>query len=251
MSNNKNDMSDIVKGIRNDFEACISDPSRNPTYELIRTSDLIDRIHRYLTGELEDRGIDSSSIYMDRDLYGYPKSKSQDIIVHNEDSNMITGPEMSINVRSQLSSIGKNMDTIQERIIAESTSIHGRFPRLPTGYVFMLPKRGYDSDAKSDNVVERTEEYNLQKAIEIFSSIAGRDSVGVGDQNYDAIWLILFDTDNNPPDIITDIRTLEDEDIVTEQFAEMYESADYDILDEELFFDTMTRKYRDNYPKLL
>jgi len=140
----------VLTEMNDEYEGAIEDPDENENH-LIRTQSLIQKIHNYVMEQLELNGIDSEKITEDETIYGYPKKKEQDILVKNQDENIITGPLLSINVRSQLSSIAKNIDTLHERIFAESANLHNRFPYLPCGYVYLLPLTGYDSDAKNQN----------------------------------------------------------------------------------------------------
>jgi hypothetical protein len=155
---------------------------RNGEYtSLIRSKRLINLLHEYVIEELKKR-VEPSWVVTDKKVYGFPKKKEQDILVHppQNGTNVSVGPIMAINVRSQLSSIDKNYDTlferIFERIFAESLNLHNRFPYMVLGYLYLLPKVGYDSDAAKEKAVVLSERYDLGKYILSFSSIANRTS---------------------------------------------------------------------------
>ncbi|MYL17309.1 hypothetical protein GLW36_11740 [Halorubrum terrestre] len=241
----RDQLQNVLTGIKRDFEGAIEDPDDNPNYSMIRSQELIGRIHSFIIDQLENNGIEESRIHEDEVVYGYPKSKSQDILVHDFDSRRpVVGPHISINVRSQLSSIGKNYDTIYERIFAESTSLHNRFPYLPLGYFFLLPKRGYDSDAKNDNRIERSEEYDIEKYIDSFASISGREDPNDNVWKYEAICLLIVDFSQDPPMIMDNIDYYVEEGIVSADFAETYGSK---IISVDDFFDKLIRDYKRRY----
>ena len=61
---------------------------------------------------------------------------------------------LSINVRSQLSSVAKNFDTIFERTFAESFNLHNRLNKIVLGEVFLLPIREFDDSFSDRNIVK-------------------------------------------------------------------------------------------------
>jgi hypothetical protein len=245
----------ILDGIKTDFESAIEDPDDNPSYSLIRSEDLIGRVHTYIIDQLEDNGVNPQNIQEDTypndtsaTVYGFPKTKSQDILVHSyEENGPIVGPRMAINVRSQLSSIGKNFDTIFERIYAESLNLHNRFPYLPLGYFFLLPKRGYDSSAKQNNVVERSEKFDVQKFISSYSSLSGRESPEDEKWKYEAMCLLIVDFEQSPPQIMDNIDDFVEQEIVTPEFAEIYGS---EVISVENFFEKLLSDYKTRYSQI-
>lgn len=59
-----------------------------------------------------------------------------------------------INVRSQLSSLGKNYDTLFERTVAEAQNLHMRYPDIVLGEVYLIPVYEYDDVKAKDNIVD-------------------------------------------------------------------------------------------------
>lgn len=251
----RDELVNILDGIKTDFESAIEDPDDNPSYSLIRSEDLIGRVHTYIIDQLEDNGVNPQNIQEDTypndtsaTVYGFPKTKSQDILVHSyEENGPIVGPRMAINVRSQLSSIGKNFDTIFERIYAESLNLHNRFPYLPLGYFFLLPKRGYDSSAKQNNVVERSEKFDVQKFISSYSSLSGRESPEDEKWKYEAMCLLIVDFEQSPPQIMDNIDDFVEQEIVTPEFAEIYGS---EVISVENFFEKLLSDYKTRYSQI-
>jgi len=56
-----------------------------------------------------------------------------------------TEKTISINIRSQMSSLAKNFDTLYERTIAEAQNLHERCPKMVLGEVYMIPVYEYDA----------------------------------------------------------------------------------------------------------
>lgn len=143
--------------------------------------------------------------------------------------------------------MGKNFDTIYERIYAESLNLHNRFPYLPLGYFFLIPKQGYESDAKSNDKVSRKENFDLERFISSYSAISGRSDPEGPNWRYEAFCLLIVDFDQNPPRIIDDIDILVEQDLVTPEFAEVYGS---DLISVENFFGKLLSDYKYRYSQV-
>ena len=83
-----------------------------------------------------------------------------------------TNRALAIGVRSQLSSIEKNFDTLVERAFAETLNLRLRAPNITLGEVYLLPLNEFDDDAlKNNNVGFKPKTINLQKFTKIFNAI--------------------------------------------------------------------------------
>jgi len=147
-------------------------------------------------------------------------------------------------VRSQLSSIDKNYDTLFERIFAESLNLHNRFPYLVLGYLYLLPKIGYDPDAAKENRVVLSEKYNLEKYILSFLSIANRKSPSDVPWKYEKVCLLIVDFESDPPKVMDDMQMFLDEGLVIEKFARLYTFKDLAPKD---FFDGLYKVMMERY----
>jgi hypothetical protein len=211
---------------------------RNGKYtSLIRSKRLINLLHEYVIEELKKR-VEPSWVVTDKKVYGFPKKKEQDILVQppQNGTNVSVGPIMAINVRSQLSSIDKNYDTLFERIFAESLNLHNRFPYMVLGYLYLLPKVGYDSDAAKENRVVLSERYNLEKYVLSFSSIANRTSPSDVPWKYEKVCLLIVDFEKSPPEVMDNLQVLLAEGMISEKFAQLYTFKDLTMTD---FFDAL------------
>jgi hypothetical protein len=234
---------DKLKEMKDVYEGAI----RKGEYtSLIRSKKLINLLHEYVIEELK-RQVEPSWIVTDKKVYGFPKTKEQDIIVQPPQNgrNVSVGPIMAINVRSQLSSIEKNYDTLFERIFAEALNLHNRFPYMVLGYLYLLPKVGYNSDAAKEKRVELSERYNLEKYLLSFLSVAKRGSPTDVAWKYEKVCLLFVDFERSPPEIIDDVQVFVNEGLVSEKFAQLYIFEELSIKNffDELYKTTMERYY--------
>jgi hypothetical protein len=220
---------------------------RNGKYtNLIRSKGLINLLHDYVIEELKER-VEPDWIVMDKKVYGYPKTKEQDIIIQspqNGKGDVSVGPIMAINVRSQLSSIDKNYDTLFERIFAEALNLHNRFPYMVLGYLYLLPKMGYNPEAAKNNRVELSERYNLEKYILSFLSIGSRDNPTDVPWKYERVCLLIVDFKRKPPEVIGDMKVFARKKLVGKKFAQLYTFEELSI---ENFFDELCKMMMERY----
>jgi hypothetical protein len=111
-----------------------------------------------------------------------------------------TGSVLSVNVRSQLSSIWKNFDTLYERTFAESLNLHLRCPNMVLGEVYLIPTKEYDDDAsKLRNVAFNR--IDVAKYIEAFQAINNRANLNDEKYKYERCCLLVVDFDRAIPKI--------------------------------------------------
>ena len=233
---------DKLQEMKNIYEDAI----RNGEYtSLIRSKRLINLLHEYVIEELKKR-VEPSWVVTDKKVYGFPKTKEQDIIIQPPQNgrNVSVGPILAVNVRSQLSSIEKNYDTLFERIFAEALNLHNRFPYMVLGYLYLLPKVGYNPDAAKENRVELSERYNLEKYILSFLSIASRTSPNDVPWKYERVCLLIVDFEKSPPEVMDNMRIFVNEGLVSEKFAQLYTFEKLSIKD---FFDELYKIMMERY----
>ena len=173
------------------------------------------------------------------------KSVEEIIAKRKKYSSIAVGPLLSINVRSQLSSIEKNYDTLFERIFAEALNLHNRFPYMVLGYLYLLPHIGYDSEAAKSKRIALTEQYDVEKYIWSFLSISGRKDPTDVPWKYERVCLLIVDFSKGPPEIIDDMEQLAQIGLVSERFARMYSFEELSINNffDELYKLMMARYY--------
>lgn len=150
-------------------------------------------------------------------LSGFLKTKTQDVSVITDNihisptimnvnsgmngysdmyGDLFTESVLSINVRSQLSSVKKNFDTLYERTFAESLNLHLRCPNMVLGEVYLIPVREYiDGNVVGFNNID------LVKYIEAFQAINMRANRNDEKYKYERCCLLIVDFDRPIPKI--------------------------------------------------
>jgi len=176
-------------------------------------------------------------------IYGKLKGKDQDLVFLNQPlKNTIiedgpnagstdtvgaeaTSSSIVISIRSQMSSVAKNFDTLMERAFAETINLRMRTPKLVMAEVYLIPIQELD-----DNAMERQEiqfkprPIDVSKFIKIFDSMSHRKDIQMEEQfKYDASALIIIDLKQKPVKIITNGKMLKEYG-VEEKIADIYDS---------------------------
>jgi len=106
----------------------------------VRGQEFIKYLHRYVGTQLEARltkfakrrGV---TVRYEPLILGSTKPKNVDVAVLDPDN----GPLVLVGVRSQMSSVGKNVLTYYEGIVGECISLQDRFPMSTHGYLYLHP----------------------------------------------------------------------------------------------------------------
>ena len=222
---------------------------------LIRSQNLIMKIHEVVKSSLEQELRKFSpqhyTIYPplgerkpELVVSGHIKSKKQDIVVlfggktpetikdgPLEDALNSIGKEQSenaiiIGVRSQLSSVAKNFDTLIERAMAEPLNLRLRLPKLVMGEVYLLPVIEYDDQAMKENRIAWKPGYTpVEKFIKTFLALTHRN-INAGDPHkYERSALIVVDFRQSPVQIFLTLQDLKKSGCISPDFK-----ADFDLL---------------------
>lgn len=238
---------------------------------MIRSSQLINLIHDAVKYELIQHGVDQQQIYPhfgdskpEIKLAGFLKQKNQDVCVipkriqksplkidwgpmafqEKKDS---YGYEFSdnmlvINVRSQMSSLAKNSDTLFERTFAEAQNLHMRYPNMVLGEVYLIPVHEYDDDAVKNNRVAFKEHLtDIEKYISFFDSINGRQ-LGEHDYMYERCTLLVVDFSYDKPKLFRNSLELKKAGLISQDFAIEYATLGFDT-----FIDDILKVYASRY----
>ena len=156
---------------------------------------------------------------------GLLKAKDQDIsfTVDEHESELIkTGVEagsidpigytatnraLVIGVRSQLSSVAKNFDTLIERAFAETLNLRLRAPNITIGEVYLLPLNEFDDNALKQNKVGfKKAKVDVAKFTRIFNAITDPNYINHTQDlyKYNATMLIIADFSNPQVKILWD-----------------------------------------------
>lgn len=164
-------------------------------------------------------------------IYGKLKGKDQDVVFLRDPmtSEIIAdGPNQGeidnvgfnatknsivVGVRSQMSSVEKNFDTLMERAFAETLNLRLRIPSLVMGEVYLLPLKELDDKKMEVNEVRfKSRKVNVGKFTKIFNAFTGRENLAIENQyKYDASALLLVDLEQTPPKVIFNEADLSNE----------------------------------------
>lgn len=212
-------------------------------HEVVKTS-LLDELSKYTTKFTIYPPLGQRSPEMK--IMGLLKGKRQDVVVLFDDikatrDRISEGPlkgafdelgkekaekSIVIGVRSQLSSINKNFDTLMERTFAETLNLRLRMPDLVMGDVYLLPVVEYDDTLMKQNVVGwKNEVVSIEKFINTFLAISGR-SIQKSDPEiykYERVALILVDFRESPPKLFLTTDELRRGGFLPQKFSLSYE----------------------------
>lgn len=193
---------------------------------MIRSSKPINNIHEAVKADLIRYGVEPNRIHPplgvskpELKLAGFIKQKHQDVCVspagyipkgeilsegilrkiRDHYGKEYTERTISINIRSQMSSLTKNFDTLYERTIAEAQNLHVRCPQMVLGEVYMIPVKEYDVEAMKNNQVKFINKIGaVEKYIKSFQAINGRQNVEKEEYKYERVCLLLVDFEQSP-----------------------------------------------------
>ena len=117
----------------------------------------------------------------------------------------LTEQILSVNVRSQLSSIAKNFDTLYERTFAEALNLHLRCQKMVLGEFYMIPVKEYNDTLAKDHKLGFKQNKNVHKHIEkylySFSAVNNRRCLQGEEYKYERVCLLIVDFSKDIPTI--------------------------------------------------
>ena len=225
-------LQDCVNNIKTTVENAIIINGTSGKTSVIRSQGVINMLHEVVKTSLIQNGVHADLIYPPlsqsngkKTLAGFLKFKKQDICVFPKNKPEILEPLdfnglyatgvtepygelftehiLSVNVRSQLSSIGNNIDTMYERTYAEPLNLHRRLPKMVLGEVYLLSVRELDSSQVALNNVAykpHTDSVGryIERYIKGFAALNMRSGQRDDDFKYERVALILADFSQTP-----------------------------------------------------
>ena len=238
--------------IKQDYENAIVDGGEVKKTSVIRSSKIINHIHEFIKQEFINNGISADKIYPQKSkkgpeltMTGFLKNKSQDITVipsepksekisdnsiligkKDEIGFELTNKAITVNVRSQLSSLNKNFDTLFERTFAESLNLHLRADSIVLGEIYLVPLLEYNSDHAKKNVVKFENLLHSKYPI-AFNALNNRKNIENSNYKYERVVLLVVDFQHDEPIIMTK-GDLIDHGILNKKSAEYINSDLFD-----------------------
>ena len=248
---------------KNMIEQSILTGGANGKESMIRSSALINLIHDAVKYELQQKGVAPENIYPhfretkpEIKLAGLLKQKDQDVCVipSNVRKTPLTinwgpmafqnkkdpyGEEYStntlvINVRSQMSSLAKNADTLFERTFAEALNLHMRYPEVVLGEVYLIPTHEYDdAEVACNRVAFKRHQTDIEKYISFFNSINNR-AVGGEPYMYERCALLVVDFRITQPRLFRSSDELKAAGLISPNFQIEYSTLGFDNFAEDI-----------------
>lgn len=217
----------------------------------IRSSGLINLIHDAVKNELIENGVHPNNIFPpfgaskpEIKMAGFLKQKDQDVCVlpaniekcpiiidwgHLKFENKsdpygfdFSTNSLVINVRSQMSSLAKNSDTLFERTFAEAQNLHMRYKDIVLGEVYLIPTHEYDDTLVAQNRVGfKTNQTNIEKYISFFNSINNRPLNGEN-YEYERCALLIVDFSQPQPKLYQSSSELLEDGLISPSFKIEY-----------------------------
>jgi hypothetical protein len=174
---------------------------RNDPVKAVRGQAFIKVLHEYLIAEFDARLTPEARrrgirVRAEATILGSHKPKDVDVAVIDPDN----GPLLMVGVRSQMSSVGKNVLNYYEGIIGECIGLQDRFPMSTIGYVYLMPLRPIKEGRETEAVDHR-------RFAKMYAAITGRSGAGYKTIRgiYDQFAYMVVDFDREPPAIRDDI----------------------------------------------
>jgi hypothetical protein len=228
-------LQEAINSIKSVLEETIQELGEDGKIALIRSQKPIKLIHEVVKTSLIGFGVNPSNIKPslgssagELKLAGFLKKKDQDICVkpngiapiqetmtdglllgqQDEFGRALTENIISINVRSQLSSLGNNIDTLYERTFAEALNLHMRCPKMCLGEVYMIPVYEYNKHRAQGKVIDWVNTMSpIETYIKAFSAINQRSSITDDYYKYERVCLLIVDFKRAVPKIFsTDVE---------------------------------------------
>ena len=222
----------------------------------IRSSKPINLIHDAVKKEFIDAGVISNNIFPhfgetkpELRMAGFLKQKDQDICItpskiRKTPTPITWGPlafqekldrygmdfstnTLVVNVRSQMSSIAKNSDTLFERTFAEALNLHMRYPNMVLGEVYLIPVNEYDDKLiKQNQIGFKRRHTDIEKYISFFNSINNRPTNGP-DYAYERCALLVVDFSCKQPYLFSNSEELKSAGLISKDFGIEYSTLNF------------------------
>ncbi len=220
---------EAVNNFKTLIENAILKGGEEAKHAIIRSSRPILNLHEAVKSELVKYGVSEDFIFPplnsrrpELKLAGSRKQKNQDVCVvpdHKKSDEILkegllqdvvdkfgerfTERTITINIRSQISSIQKNFDTLYERTTSEAINLHDRCPKMCMGEVYMIAVPEYDNNAikQSKVVFKKTNQALVLKYIKSFQAINNRKGIEKNFYKYEKVCLLIVDFSKSPAKI--------------------------------------------------
>jgi len=249
---------DQLKSIKIILDNAILSGGIKAKESLIRSSSLINILHETVKHDLVETGIEPRNITPSPNsatpemcIAGFLKSKNQDVCVtpagiprlrrkvtwgpaavenvYDDYGEEYVRKTFVINIRSQMSSISKNTDTLFERTFAEPMNLHMIYPDLVLGEVYLVPVFEYEQGTMDEKKISfMKHRTKIEKYIGFFDAISGRDDVTRDFYKYERCALLIVDFRTDEPVRYGSTSELIEDKLLPKDFPIEYSRIAYD-----------------------
>lgn len=237
---------------------------------MIRSSKPILNLHEAVKSELLRNGVSEKLIFPplnaripELKLAGSRKQKNQDVCVVSEFEKAkeilqegllkdivdeygekFTERTISINIRSQISSIQKNFDTLYERTLSEAINLHDRCPKMCLGELYMIAIPEYDDrEIRNKRVAfKKVNPAMVSKYIKSFQAINARKGTEKNFYQYEKTCLLIVDFSQSPAKIYKD-----NDELITDGLLPNITALDFSQLSWNNFIPDLLQIYSDRF----
>jgi hypothetical protein len=259
-----------VNNFRDLINTSIIEGGNKSKTAMIRSSKPILNLHEAVKSQLVENGVNIDLLFPPLEsrspelkLAGSLKQKDQDVCVVPNDVEpkmevlqvgLLKGTEdfygenytkqtLTINVRSQISSIQKNFDTLYERTFSEAQNLHDRCPQMVLGEVYMIAVPEYDDREFENNkfVFKTISPKIVEKYIKSFHAITNRNDTTKYFYQYEATCLLIVDFSREIPKIYHTTEELVADGLLPNDTTIKYEGLDWNSFSSKLLSVYTTR----------
>ena len=167
----------------------------------------------YLKRKNQDVSIVPNNIHVNEEVLGFPTYLNGST---DRFGSAFTEGVLSVNVRSQLSSIAKNFDTLYERTFAEALNFHLRLPQMVLGEVYMIIAKEYNSDEAANKTVAFKNSEHIEKFILAFQALNNRTNITDPLYKYERIALLIVDFSLSVPKLYNTTEELIEDGLISD-----------------------------------
>lgn len=172
----------------------------DPTYA-VRSKKFITEFQNYCAYELRSRKLDAkgSQIKLEHSITVGRGPVEADVAIVDAKGQ----PILIVDVRSQMTSVGKNFNNYIRMKAGEVESIHAKYPRCIVGLVYIHPA----GDLHTRKPVGRVGSFNYVKAAAQLASLGGRTSLIDFASTYEQVAYCVIDFNAEPPKLLSTVPT--------------------------------------------
>lgn len=184
----------------------------------VRGQEFIKYLHKYVGSQLEARLTKYArrrkiQVKFEATVLGSTKPKDVDVAVIDPEN----GPLVLIGVRSQMSSVGKNVLTYYEGIVGECISLQDRFPMSTHAYIYLHPLTSI-KEGKEREAIDH------KRYARMYAAVTGRTGPSYKSLRgiFDQFAYMVVDFEQSPPKLHDDIvkAAVSDIDMSVDTFVE-------------------------------